>query len=206
MRGALTALGIDANWEQFGAISASDAASAAREFIESMDMCKPDVGMIAAFPTRAAPERWLACDGALYARSLFPDLVQVIDPFYFDSDGVSFRVPDLRGQTVIGVGQGVGLTNRLLGVSVGTETHALTPGQLAAHTHGMNHQHAYSQTTYLPGLAFFPGELPVVVPPAVPIPAVTGVSSTLVTGNAGSGFAHPNMQPSYPLLYCIKAR
>jgi len=207
VRGALTALGLDANWEEFGAVSVEVAAQAARGFIESMDICNPHVGLIAAFPTRGAPSAdWVLCDGATYLRSQFPLLAEVIDVSFLDPDGIHMRVPDLRGVTVIGAGQGAGLTNRTLGDKVGTETHALTGGQMPSHTHGMTHNHAYSQTTYLPGLAFFPGELPVVVPPAVPVPAVTGPSSALVTGNAGSGFAHPNMQPSYALQYCIKVR
>jgi len=207
--GAVAELAPDYRWELFGAATIEECQQTIGEALLSARW-DTSIGLIAPFMTAVAPDGWLLCDGTLYLESDYPLLAAVIDPYYKTPllpDGKPrFVTPDLRGRAVIGSGQGSGLTLRLNNSVTGTETHALTPGQMPAHTHGMAHNHAYSQSTYLPGLAFFPGELPVVVPPAVPLPAVTGPSSALVTGNAGSGFAHPNMQPSYALNWYVRAR
>lgn len=47
----------------------------------------------------------------------------------------TFNVPDYRGRTSIGTGTGSGLTARNLAAIGGEETHQLTVGELASHTH-----------------------------------------------------------------------
>lgn len=203
--GAVSALSPEYRWELFGTATVEDCVQVIRAASEGAMWIDPELGKIAAFVVnRVLPAKWLPCDGSVYSQSDYPDLIQVLDTDYLNLDG-TFRTPDLRGRTIVGEGQGVGLTNRTANSEFGTETHALTGGQLAAHTHGMTHNHPYSQVTYPPGVAFFPGELPVLIPGAIPLPTVTGPSSALTTGNAGSGFPHPNVQPSKALRYFIKA-
>jgi microcystin-dependent protein len=64
---------------------------------------------------------------------------------YGQGDGVSsFNVIDLRGATVVGVGQGPGRTNRIQGQTFGTETVSMSVAQLPTHTHlstDNGHQH-----------------------------------------------------------------
>jgi microcystin-dependent protein len=54
----------------------------------------------------------------------------------YGGDGVqSFALPDLRGRTAIGAGQGPGLSNRFLGEKDGQETTTMTVSQMPAHNH-----------------------------------------------------------------------
>ena len=56
----------------------------------------------------------------------------------YGGDGVNtFHLPDLRGRSTVGTGQGPGLSNRVLGSQAGTESATLTTGNLPTHTHTM---------------------------------------------------------------------
>lgn len=92
-------------------------------------------------PTAAslAPLGWLLCDGAQYSRSTYAVLFNAIGLSWTTTDdGATFNVPDLRGRTPIGAGQGAGLTNHLVGQRGGAEAHALTAGEMPSHGHGVN--------------------------------------------------------------------
>jgi len=77
-------------------------------------------GQICGFGGLTAPSGWLLCDGASYNIADKPDLFNIIGYLYGGS-GATFKVPDLRGRSVIGAGQGLELTARTLGSSLGTE-------------------------------------------------------------------------------------
>ncbi len=54
----------------------------------------------------------------------------------YGGDGIqTFRLPDLRGRTPVGVGQGPGLSNITLGEQRGAESVFQTVGQMPPHTH-----------------------------------------------------------------------
>lgn len=147
----------------------------------------PMIGMIFPYVTESPPPNVLACDGSSYLRVDYPELYAVLDTvFIVDAD--NFIVPDLRGRTVIGAGDGDGLTTRNAGDTVGEETHQLTESELASHVHTI----PLTATT----LAVEPGEVTVLTP--IPI-------LTQNTGSTGGDVAHNNMQPSYALNYGILA-
>lgn len=92
----------------------------------------------------SAPAGWLACDGSAVARSAYADLYAVVGIIYGAGDGsTTFNLPDMRGRTAIGVGQGTGLTNRALSGMIGAETHQLSVDEMPSHNHLQNaHTHA----------------------------------------------------------------
>ena len=93
-------------------------------------------GSIVAFAGSTAPAGWLLCDGTnTYSRVTYSALFAVIGTTYSAGNGTTFGVPDLRGRTIIGVGQGSGLTNRGLSVTVGAETITLNASQIPSHSH-----------------------------------------------------------------------
>ncbi len=56
----------------------------------------------------------------------------------FGGNGTStFGIPDLRGRSLLGAGQGTGLTMRTVGDVPGAAAHALTESEMPAHTHAL---------------------------------------------------------------------
>jgi len=93
-------------------------------------------GTVTAHAGATAPAGWLACDGALVARSAYPALFAVTGERYGAGDGVTtFALPDLRGRFPLGAGAGPDLTPRALGDTGGEETHRLTIAEMPSHTH-----------------------------------------------------------------------
>lgn len=148
---------------------------------------RPMIGMIFPFVTESPPPNVLACDGSTYNREDFPELYEILDAVFIIDDG-HFKVPDLRGRTIIGSGNGSGLTTRNTGDLGGEETHQLTEGELASHAHTI------PATIDIPVVA--PGE----VVTDAPIPLLTSY-----TGSTGGDQSHNNMQPFFALNYGILA-
>jgi len=141
-------------------------------------------GMIVGFAGPSLPAGWLDCDGAAVSRVFYSELFAVIGVTWGPGDGVNtFNVPDLRGRTILGVGDGAGLTPRTLAEAGGAEDHQLTVAELPAHSHAT----AFNQVNVLAGplLAMHgPGPFPV------------------VSNNTGGDVAHPQV-PTFRGAYWI---
>jgi len=161
------------------------------------------IGSIFPYMTADPPAGTLICDGAAHARTDYPDLYAALDAAFI-VDANYFVTPDLRDRTVIGAGDAGGSsTPRAVGEIGGEETHTLTTGELASHSHSdAGHQHTYSP----PGIT-----APVVAPGEVPVqavnllPGLTGVGFASIQ-NTGSDLPHNNMQPFLALNYCVVAK
>jgi microcystin-dependent protein len=115
-------------------------------------------GIVLDFAGATPPTGWLMCDGQLYSTTTYSLLFSVIGYTYGGSGGV-FAVPDARGRTTIGAGQGSGLTNRGLAGIGGEETHVLSTSELAQHNHGVNdagHSHSIYDPTHVHGVSQSP--------------------------------------------------
>lgn len=123
-------------------------------------------------------EGWLECDGQSISQTTYSELFAIYGTT-FGGDATNFNLPDLRGKVPGGIGQGAGLTNRVLGDAVGEETHQLTIDELASHSHKV----AYKQhTEYGPlGLGLLPSNV---------------LSQDETTSTVGGDQAHNNMQPT----------
>jgi microcystin-dependent protein len=98
----------------------------------------PPVGVVTAFAGSAAPSGYLLCDGTAVSRTTYASLYAIIGTTYGSGDGsTTFNLPDLRSKTIVGVGQGTGLTNRTLASTSGSETKTLTTTELPSHNHGV---------------------------------------------------------------------
>ena len=62
------------------------------------------VGQVVAFAGSAMPAGWILCDGASYSRTLYKDLFTQIGTIYGSDNSSTFKVPDLRGYFVRGLG------------------------------------------------------------------------------------------------------
>lgn len=143
----------------------------------------------------AAPDRWLACDGAAISRTTYAALFAVIGTTYGAGNGTTtFNLPDVRGRSPVGGGQGAGLTNRALGATGGAETHQMTESEMPLHGHptriAVQSAGTASSTTTGGALLNTTG--------ATSYAAHTGAVSNTAgqqVGGSGGGQAHNNMQP-----------
>jgi microcystin-dependent protein len=150
-------------------------------------------GSVVAFAgkTSSGPRGWLLCDGREVSVSKYPALFKAIGTIY-GGDGVNkFRLPDLRGRVVIGVGQGGGLTDRTLGVAGGEENHTLTAAEIPPHSHTQTLDDRTGGGTG--GIVDANGGGP-----------NAGVDNGKTRSDGGGGGAHNNMQPYLVLHYLIK--
>ena len=89
-----------------------------------------------AFAGSAAPAGWLECDGRAVSRTAYRALFTAIGITHGNGDGsTTFNLPDCRGRTIIGSGQGSGLTNRARASKGGEESHVNTVQEMPVHTH-----------------------------------------------------------------------
>jgi microcystin-dependent protein len=92
-------------------------------------------GEVTLFAGSNAPSGWALADGSLLPIVGYEELFEEIGMTYGGNGTTHFALPDLRGRTAIGAGQGPGLSNRALGQQVGAESHILTTSELPAHSH-----------------------------------------------------------------------
>ena len=92
-------------------------------------------GEVRLFAGTFAPAMWAYCMGQYLDINQNQALYSILGTWFGGDGRTTFRIPDLRGRTAIGIGQGPGLTNRIQGQFFGWETHTLTTSQMPAHNH-----------------------------------------------------------------------
>lgn len=171
----------------------------------SLSLITLPAGLVLDYAGTSAPTGWLVCNGQAISRSTYSNLFTAIGTSFGVGDGsTTFNLPDLRGRTTIGVGQGSGLTNRTIGQSVGAETHVLTQDEMPSHTHTQNaHSHAISSTVPTSSAGS-----DISYSSASPQTTKTRLSATdnatATNQTTGSDDAHNNMQPSLVVNKIIK--
>jgi microcystin-dependent protein len=116
-------------------------------FVATQAAATLPTGTVLSFAGSSAPSGYLLCDGAAVSRTTYAALYAVVGTTYGTGDGsTTFNVPDGRSRTVVGAGQGTGLTNRTrgggTGAAWGEESHTLSQAEMPSHTHvdtGHNH-------------------------------------------------------------------
>lgn len=93
------------------------------------------IGVIKLFAGNYEPQDYRFCDGRLLPIQQYNALFAVLG-FTYGGDGkTTFALPDLRGRTAIGAGQGPGLKPRKLGEVSGSEGVTLNIGEMPTHSH-----------------------------------------------------------------------
>lgn len=113
---------------------------------------EPFVGQIQAFGFNFPPRGWAQCAGQLLPINTNTALFSLLGTMYGGNGQTTFGLPDFRGRTMVGQGQGPGLSTYTIGEQGGTENVTLTVANLAAHTHvavAQPHTHAASATATL---------------------------------------------------------
>lgn len=166
-------------------------------------MSEAFVGEVRVFAGNFAPVNWHKCDGSLLPISNYETLFALIGTLY-GGDGVStFGLPDMRSRVPMGMGQGPGLTNRIVGQSFGSETVTLLAAQLPVHNHAFAATTAEASAAS-PTDAMFAtqtdGDKIYVAANGTNQPAVLAGASVVQTGGSQP---HENIMPSLGVTYII---
>lgn len=161
----------------------------------------PYVGEVRLTAFSFAPSGWALCDGQILSIAQNIGLFQVIGTTYGGNGVSTFALPDLRGRTPVGVGEGPGLTNRDAGDAGGTEAHTLSANELPVHTHLMGASGANGTTDRPDGNV--PARNPAAVPQYAPAASADANLAANAVGNAGGSQPHNNMQPYIVVNYII---
>ena len=157
------------------------------------------VGEIRMFAGNFAPRGWALCNGQLLPIAQNTALFSLLGTTYGGNGTSNFALPNLQSRVPIGQGSGPGLTPRLLGEVVGSESVTLLQNQIPDHPHRQ-------QATTNPATAA-----------AGPSGAPATSASTHFYGNgsadltlagtavaaAGGGQAHNNLAPYLTLNFII---
>ena len=95
----------------------------------------PFLGEVDIFVGNYAPGGWAFCDGQLLPINQYDALFSLLGTTYGGDGATTFALPDLRGRSIIGTGQGPGLPYYSLGQITGSETALLTTLDLPSHQH-----------------------------------------------------------------------
>jgi microcystin-dependent protein len=183
---------------------------------EKLNIIPP--GTILAYSMNTTPAGWLDCDGSAKSRTEYKDLFDVLGETWGRGDGATtFNLPDFRGRTLIGSGNGgTGFTNRTLAQTGGAETHTLTIQQIPAHNHvastasAGSHNHNFKMgnsddknfTTNYGQRP--PGDSGGAHNRGIYTDNAGAHTHTVTVNNTGGGQAHNNMQPFAVIKYIIK--
>jgi len=168
-------------------------------------MDNPFIGTIAKVGFNFAPVGWLPCDGRLLPISSYDALFSLLGTTYGGDGQTTFGLPDLRGRSPIGFGQGPGLSNYDLGQVVGSETVTITVNQLPAHGHTATLQvtaaragnPAPTSAMAYGGATDHAGNV------ANLYGTSDGTTMNATIGFAGGGQPHDNMMPYLAINYII---
>lgn len=167
------------------------------------------IGYVTLFAGNFTPRNWAFCSGQIINIASNTALFSILGTTYGGNGTTTFALPDLKGRTVVGVGQGPGLSNYSLGQVGGNESVTLTVNQLPAHTHNMQYTSVLpaglgATTQVANGSDTFASQIGGVA--AYSSPATTALkpySGIVNMQNAGVGFPVSTMDPYLTLNYVI---
>jgi microcystin-dependent protein len=90
------------------------------------------------FAGNFAPRGWMMCNGQLLAISQWTAVFALVGTIYGGNGQTTFGLPDFRGRTALGTGNGAGLPSVQLGEMSGTPTTTLLSINLPPHNHQLN--------------------------------------------------------------------
>jgi microcystin-dependent protein len=93
------------------------------------------LGQVMQFAGSFAPQQWYSCEGQILPISQYTALFSLLGTNYGGNGTSTFALPDLRGRTIVGQGQGPGLSPYSVGQQGGAEHVSLITQNMPMHTH-----------------------------------------------------------------------
>lgn len=97
----------------------------------------PYIGQIMCGGWNFAPRGWALMNGQLMSIAQNTALFALLGTTYGGDGRSTFGLPDMRGRVLMHVGQGPGLSDRVLGEQSGTEQNTLVVANLPPHAHSV---------------------------------------------------------------------
>jgi microcystin-dependent protein len=166
------------------------------------------IGEIRLFAGNFAPQNWAFCAGQIISIASNTALFAILGVTYGGNGQTTFALPDLRGRTAIGAGNGKGLTPRVLGEVLGTESNTLLISNLPMHNHTLAcNNSAGSGSANSPEGAFM-GVGPVDRSSGLPVntryaTSANAIMAPMSVGVSGSSQPVNNLQPLLCTNYII---
>lgn len=175
------------------------------------------IGEIRMFASNFAPRTWAFCAGQLISISSNPALFSIIGTMYGGNGTTTFALPDFRGRSCVGPGQGPGLSFYDEGEMGGHPTTTLLLSNLPSHTHiktgSISATVAMGAFDGNGNTAEPSGAVPAKSPggellygtttDATFSPTTTTSASNIMTVNNGSSYPFDNMPPYLVMNYII---
>ena len=99
---------------------------------------EPFIGAVCTYGFTFCPRGYAETNGQLLPIAQNQALFALLGTTYGGNGQTTFALPDLRGRSVVGQGQGPGLSNIQIGEVAGTENVTLNQNNMPAHTHSAN--------------------------------------------------------------------
>lgn len=175
------------------------------------------IGTILPFGFNFAPKGWALCAGQLLPISQNTALFSLIGTYYGGDGQSTFALPNLQGRLPMGMGNGPGLSPRVIGEMAGTESVTLTTANMPTHTHpatatvgvqvsGVATSPATAPSTgnsYLGASGTGPASAAIWSTDMNTPVAMGGVSGSVQVGAAGNGIPVETMNPFLALNFSI---
>ncbi len=161
-------------------------------------MSQPFLGSITLFGGNFAPRGYMFCQGQIIAISQNSALFALLGTTYGGDGQTTFALPNLAGRAPVHQFQGPGLSNYIIGQTLGVEAVTLTSTQMPAHTHVVNANSTVTGGTGPAGAVWAqPGS-------GQPYAAAPNTAmNPLALNSAGGNQPHENMMPFLALNFII---
>jgi microcystin-dependent protein len=93
------------------------------------------MGLIAAFGFNFTPRGWASCSGQLVSISQNSAMFALLGTTYGGDGQNTFGLPDLRGRTLVGMGNGPGLSSVVQGEMAGVQQVTILATNMPIHNH-----------------------------------------------------------------------
>ncbi len=150
-----------------------------------------------------APAGWAFCDGQILPIAQNTALFSLLGTTYGGDGMNTFALPNLQGMTVLGAGQGSGLSYRDLGATSGSETVTLIPSEIPLHTHAVQAVDALGTTNAPAGNTWASARYGRLTEKTFSTSGAAIAVSATAFAAAGGGQPHNNMPPYLVMNYII---